>query len=176
MCPTFVSNKGLWYAAKEKIGGLVYAGKKAIKKEDLPESIIIVGDVLNPGDPFMYDGADREALKMLGKEGFDLNGDRVIGQDFRHNTEFIQSIRTMGFNTVDEYLKFVGFDEKEDDKRFKEKAERTKSHEVERKVNAIEVLAGGKDMANPGGESELIGGFGEERMRSAKEAKKLERV
>lgn len=174
--PEFVSDKGKWYAAKEKIGGLVYSGKKTYKKADLPESVVIVGDILNPGDPFMYDGADREALKMLQKEGYDFNGERIMGQDFRHNTEFIQSTRTLGFQSLDEYLKFIGYNEKEDDEKFKERAERTKSHEVSKKVNAINVLAGGRDMANPGGDSELIGGFGEEKLRSAKEVKKLERV
>lgn len=173
--PTFVSDKGMWYAAKEKVGGLVYAGTKSIKKEDLPKSIIIVGDVLNPGDPFMYDGADREALKMLQRDGSDFKGERIMGQDFRHNLDFLQSTRTMGFQNVDEFLNFIGYSETEDENKFKERAERTKSHTLDKSVNAINVLAGGKDMANPGGDSEIIGGFGEERMRPAKEAKKIER-
>ena len=173
---TFVSDRGLWHAAKEHIGGLVYQGKESINKEDLPKSIVISGEVLNPGDPFIYNGLDREALKMLNKEGYDLKGVQVIGNDFRHLPEFLQAVRTMGFNSVDEYLAHLGYDEKKDEAEFKSKAGRVSAHEVTKSVDAINILAGGRNQGDPSGESNIIGGFGEERVRPAKEAKKLQRI
>jgi len=164
--PTFISKKGVWYAAKEKVGGLIYKGKKSIPKSELPPSILIAGEVLNPGDPIIYDGVDREALKLLGREGYDMNGDMVIGTDFRHDVEFLQSVRNMGFQNADEYLKHLGYDEQKDEEDFKQKAERIKSHEVAQKVSEIKIIAGGKNMA---GEGDFIGGFGEEKLRPAKE-------
>lgn len=166
--PTFVSDKGIWYAAREKVGGLIYQGNKVIPKADLPASITIVGDFLKKGEPLIYDGADREALKMLQLEGYDLKGERVMGTDFRHEVEFLQGVRNMGFNSVDEYLKHIGYDEEADAKRFKETAMKTKSHEIAEKVKEIKVLAGGR---NEAGDGDIIGGFGEERIRPAEEVK-----
>ena len=172
MSPTFVSKKGVWYAAKEKVGGLIYKGKKVISKETLPKGVMISGDELRPGDPFIYDGVDREALKMLHEQGYDLQGERVLGVDFRHEPEFLQAVRNMGFQNVKEYLEHMGYNEEEDEKMFKERAERTKSHEVAGKVAALNTLAGGRNIGDPSGETNIIGGFGDERIRSAKEVAK----
>jgi len=166
--PSFISNKGVWYAAKENVGGLIYKGEKDIAKKDLPKTIIFAGEVLKTGMAFIYNGADREALKMLHMDGYDMKGERVMGHDFRKDTEFLQAIRSMNFNSVEEYLKHIGYDEAADEERFKETASKTMSHEVAEKVNEIKVLAGGRNTA---GEGDLIGGFGEERERPASELK-----
>ena len=170
--PTFVSNKGVWYAAKEKVGGLTYKGTQSILREDLPAGVFITGEVLNPGDPFMYDGIDREALRMLHEQGYDSHGERVLGTDFRHEPEFLQAVRNMGFGNVTEYLDHMGYNEKVDEQSFKERAERTKSHEVAERVKALNTLGGGRNTAEGGTDTDLIGGFGPERIRPAKEAKK----
>lgn len=162
--PTFVSNKGVWYPAKEKIG-LVYKGKKSIPKDKLSKSIVINGDVLRPGDPFIYDGADRAALQMLQEEGVE-----TLGKDFRRDPEFLQAVRNMGFNSVLEYLKHIGYDDEAEEKKFQEKAAQVEAHEIPARVEEIEVMGGGKDFA--GGGNDIIGGFGEERLRPAKELKK----
>ena len=97
---------------------------------------------------------------MIHKE---TNGDGVLGSDFRTDPEFIQSVRNRGFNTVDEYLKSIGYDETKDKKKFEEKVSKVQAHEVENRVNEIEVLAGGRDFT--GSQNDIIGGFGDEQIR-----------
>lgn len=157
MCPTFVSKKGVWLTAKEKIG-LVYKGSKVIPKGALPEGVTITGEFLHPNDPFMYDGPDRAALIAMHKE----NGGQSFGVDFRSDPEFLQAVRNRGFNNVDEYLKMIAFDEAAEDKKFEEKVSSIKSHEIPKRVEAIEILAGGKDFAGTG--NDIVGGFGEEKI------------
>lgn len=159
MCPTFISERGIFHPAKEKVS-LKYKGEKKIAKKDLPPGVTISGDFLNPGDDFLYDGPDRGALQMIHKE---TNGDGVLGSDFRTDPEFIQSVRNRGFNTVDEYLKSIGYDETKDKKKFEEKVSKVQAHEVENRVNEIEVLAGGRDFT--GSQNDIIGGFGDEQIR-----------
>lgn len=169
--PTFYSDRGIWHAAKERVGGLIYQGTKSIPKSKLPSTIKIAGDTLNPGDPLIYDGADREALKLLNKEGYNLKGEQVMGKDFRNDPDFLQAVRNMQFNNLDEYLKSIGYDDEEQDKQVSERAIKTKSHEVPKRVREITELAGGKNFAG-GADENLIGGFGQERPRKASEAKK----
>ena len=55
MCPTFVSKDGIWHPAKEKIGLVNRSGKTKT----------IDGKRIKPGDPYIYEGADRAALFVL---------------------------------------------------------------------------------------------------------------
>lgn len=158
--PTFVSDKGVFHPAKEKVS-LKYNGKKSIARDKLPKGVTISGDSLNPGDDFLYDGPDREALKVIFKENPDGS---TIGEDFRRDPDFIQMTRTRGFNTVDDYLKSIGYDEAKDTEKFQKKAASVKAHEVADRVSEIEVLGGGKDFTGSG--ADTIGGFGEERVRT----------
>lgn len=153
--PTFVSNKGKWYPAKEKIG-LTNLSDKIIKYK---------GNSIKPGEPFVYSGPDREALKMLEKEGREH-----LGKDFRHDKEFLKAVRTMEFADVDSYLKYCGYDEEQDQRDFNKRAEVTKAHDIPKKVNEIRVMGGGKDYA--GNKNDVIGGFGEEKQRTPAELKK----
>lgn len=157
--PTFISERGILHPAKEKVS-LKYGGDKKIPKKDLPQGVTISGEFLNPGDDFLYDGPDRAALQMIFKE---TNGDGFLGSDFKTDPEFLQSVRNRGFNTVDEYLKSIGYDEAKDKKKFEEKASKVQAHEVEGRVNEIEVLAGGRDFT--GSKNDIIGGFGDEQIR-----------
>lgn len=155
--PTFISKRGEFHPAKESVS-LVYKGKVRIPKKDLPKGVTIPesADSLEPGKSFLYDGPDREALKVIHKEGSETG---TIGTDFKNDPDFIQMTRTRGFNTVDDYLKSIGYDEEKDNKKFEEKAIKVQAHELEKQVDAIEVLAGGKDYAGTG--VDIIGGFGE---------------
>jgi hypothetical protein len=157
--PTFISERGVFHPAKEKVS-LKYKGDKKILKKDLPSGVTIAGDVLNPGDDFLYDGPDRAAMQVLFKEGGDAG---TLGFDFKNDPDFIQMTRTRGFNTVDEYLKSIGYNEEAEKKKFEEKVSKVKAHDIEKKVNEIEVLAGGRDFA--GGNNDIIGGFGDEQIR-----------
>lgn len=162
--PTFISERGVFHPAKEKVS-LKYGGSKPIAKKNLPVGVTISGEVLNPGDDFLYDGPDRAALEVIHKE---TNGDGILGFDFRNDPEFIQSVRNRGFNTVDEYLKSIGYDEAKDKEKFEKKAAKVKSHDVEARVNEIEILAGGRDFS--GSKNDIIGGFGEEQIRKPNKA------
>lgn len=152
--PSYVSHKGVWYPAKEKVA-LTNKSKKAFTYQ---------GKVINPGDPFIYEGPDREALRELFAEGQETRG-----QDFRRDPEFIQACRNRGFNTVDDYLAFINYDEAADDKKFKEKAAQVTSHEISERVKELNFMGGGKDTSGAG--KSFIGGFGEERLRPAEELK-----
>ena len=153
--PNFVSDKGKWVPAKEKIGLTNKSNKDITYK----------GKVIKPGDPFIYDGPCREALKMLNE-----THEAHLGSDFRHDPEFMQAVRNMGFQNVAEYLLAIGYDEEADTKKAKEKMATIKAHEIPERVNEISIMGGGKDMA--GGGLDTIGGFGTERLRSPKEVKK----
>jgi len=150
--PTYISHKGKWYAAKERIA-LKNKGKNSFEYK---------GETIEPGDDFIYKGADREALKELHNAG-----QEYFGRDFRTEPEFLQSIRTQGFQTVDAYLKHIGYDEEADDKKFKEKAEVVNRHELPQRVKEIKVMGGGSDTSD--GKQSHVGGFGEERLRNAEE-------
>ena len=99
----FVSVLGEWKPAKEVVSMVNNFGKTI-------KSPLIIGpdgkhEALK-GEVFIYKGPDREAVKMLKEEGVES-----LGQCFKNNPEFLQSIRNMGFNNIEEYFKQIGFDE-----------------------------------------------------------------
>jgi hypothetical protein len=157
--PTFVSNKGVWYPAKEKIG------LTNVSEED----IVYKGKRIKPGEPFVYAGPDREAVKRIKEE----NGEdgETLGTDFRTDPDFIQATRTMGFNTVEEYLKMMGYDEEADNKKFKEKASSVKAHEPPVPVDETYIPGGGRNTAGDKSQ-DLTGGFGDQRVRPADEVRR----
>jgi len=148
---TFISKNGKWFPAKEKIG-LTNLSTKVIKYK---------GEDIKPGEPFVYSGPDREALKML-----HVTGEESLGRDFRNDPEFRQACRNQGFENVEAYLKHLGYDEEKEEKEFKKKAATVKSHEIPSKVEEIKILAGGQDRS--GNKNDHIGGFGDEHLRPAK--------
>ena len=146
--PRFVSKDGVWHPQKERIALKNLSGKTKV----------IDGETVNNGEEYIYKGADRAALYELFKENV-----KTFGQDFRKNTEFLQGIRNQGFTGktgVDEYLEFIGYDEKKIEADFKKKASEITTHELPKKVKALETLGGGMDTA--GGAKPRYGGFGDQ--------------
>ena len=138
----FVSDAGVWHAGKERVG-LVNRSK---------ESIEVDGKIIQPGDPYIYEGPDRAALFALWEAK-----ENTFGEDFRRNPDFLQMIRTRGFKTVNEYLKFVGYDEKVAKERFDKEAAKVSKHELPEAVKRVEKMGGGIDTA--GGGLDKTGGF-----------------
>lgn len=139
----WVSKEGEWYPAKERIALKNLSGKVKI----------IDGKEIQPGEDYIYEGGDRAALFEL----FKANVEK-IGTNFRSNPEFLQAMRNQGFNSVDEYLKAIGYDEKKSEEDFNKKAKKVHKDEIPKRVEAIKVLGGGQDTA--GGDQDRYGGFG----------------
>ena len=154
--PNFVSNRGKWSPAKEEIG-LTNLSVNIIEYE---------GRKINPGQPFIYKGPCREALKMLHE-----SGEEFLGTDFMHDPEFRQAVRNQGFENIEEYLKHIGYDEKKDEEKFKERTATVKAHEIPKKVKEILVMGGGKDFSGEKA-NDVVGGFGDQKVRKPSEVKK----
>lgn len=140
---TFISKDGVWYPAKEKVGLINRSGKTKI----------VEGKKVEPGEPYIYEGADRAALYKLYQQKVE-----TLGINFKMDPEFIGRVRNLGF-TMDEYLRMVGYDEALVEENFKKNAEVVTKHEIGAKVKTIDTLGGGTDFS---GQTEgRLGGFGE---------------
>lgn len=139
--PRWISDEGEWHPEKEKVALVDHKGNK---KEGR-----------SPGDPYIYEGPDRAALFELYKEGVEK-----FGQNFRQNTDFLSSIRTLGFQSIDEYLKAMGYDSATSKKEFESKIAKVTKHELPKKVEAVKVLGGGADLS--GSKNNKYGGFGDQ--------------
>jgi hypothetical protein len=164
MCPNYVSDGGKWHPAKESVSMVNTFGKK------ITSEFITASDgshTVNPGENFLYNGPDREAIKALKAEDVDY-----FGRDFRTHPEFLQACRNMGFNDHKDYLKSIGYDEEKIRKEFESKASVINRHENPKRHEEVVMLAGGKEMTSgSSGANDLVGGFGTERPRKAEEAK-----
>lgn len=140
---------GVWYPSKEKVA-LKNHSDKSIKNPSTDEKL--KDEEVKPGEDFIYSGPDRAAL-------YELWAAKVsnFGTDFRQDPEFLQAVRNMGYTTYKKYLKDIGFDEKKMEQEFSERAEKVTVHELPKKVNAINMLAGGRDTA--GGGNDVRGDF-----------------
>lgn len=128
--PKWLSKGGTWFPRKERV---------ALKKPD--------------GTPYIYEGADRAAL-------FELWDQKVenLGMDFRYDPELLNRVRQLGFKDMEEYLKYIGYDEKKVEEHFKKHASIINKHELPEKIKAIETMGGGTDTSGQGGD--IPGGFG----------------
>jgi hypothetical protein len=127
------------------------------------------GKPIQPGEDFIYDGPDREAMRIIKEEG---GPDATfIGEDFRNNPEFLQSIRSQGFNDVDDYLKKIGFNEKKSVEAGNKLIEKQASHEPPPLHEESLNMGGGQDRSG-NKNNDAIGGFGDERVRPASEVRK----
>lgn len=153
----FVSDKGIWHPAKERVA-LVNRGTKPI--ENMTKKGM---ETVQPGEDFIYEGPNRMAVKMIHE-----NGGEYLGHDFRNDPDFRQSIRNQGFETIEDYLKNLGYDEVADKKKFEERAAVLKKSEIAKKAEEIRIMGGGKDYSG-NKDNDVIGGFGDERLRSPKE-------
>ena len=147
--PTYISKGGKWYPAKEKVGLKNYSDK-TIKNPSTDEKL--KDEEIKPGEDYIYSGPDRAALYELWQAKVEN-----FGEDFRTNPEFLQAVRNMGYTSYKKYLKDIGFDERRMEEDFVKKAEEISSHELPKKVKALNTLAGGRDFS--GGGQDIRGDF-----------------
>ena len=150
--PSWVSKEGVFFPAKEH----------AV----LPH--------LSGTDKEIYDGPDRAAeLELAQSFGVDKDGkpkEVTFGSHFRKDPDFINRVRQMGYKDIEEYLKDIGYDKEKAEKDFKEKAAEIVKHKEPERNPEPSMVGGGVDTSGKGGD--LIGGFGGERERPAKELDK----
>ena len=169
--PSWVTDeRGLWHPAKERVALKNLSGKTIIQKKKDREGKEYTEEI-KPGDDYIYEGPDRASLfdwwEQNGKPNDEtmkkLDGNVTLGEDFRNNNEFLESYakarQAFGFQNVDEYLKYLGYDTEKVKKDFEKKASVVTKHELPRRVQEIKKLGGGDDRAT--GTHVRYGGFGD---------------
>jgi hypothetical protein len=157
---SWISKDGVLYPAKERVSLKNISGK--VLTNPSAEGSKYFGEQVQPGDDFIYEGPDRAAMFLLFKEKVD-----TLGQDFRHNPDMIGLARQFGFKDVNAYAKSVGYDKAKVEEEFLKKASVVAKHDLPAKAKEILIMGGGQDSS--GGGADIIGGFGEERVRPASE-------
>jgi hypothetical protein len=150
--PNYVSDGGVWHPAKEH----------AV----LPH--------LSGTDKEIYDGPDRAAMEALAEAyGIDELGypkQTTFGMPFKDDPDLINRARQLGYKSVMDYAVAMGYDPIKAKEDFNEKASVIVKHkDPTRKPEPL--IHGGGISTAPNNET-LIGGFGDERPRSAKELSK----
>jgi len=146
---TLVSKLCEWYPAKEKVSLKNKSGK----------TITVGGKKIGPGEDFIYEGPDRGALMLLEKVGtVNAECNKVLGENFMKNTEFLQSVRNMGFNDTESYLAFIGYDKEKEEENFKKKASVVTNHDLPKRAEEAKIIGGGQDTS--GGGLDRYGGMG----------------
>lgn len=140
--PNWISKGGKWFPQKEKVALKNYSEKVIKNPSTEPE---LKDQEIKPGEDYIYSGPDRAALYELWKDKVSY-----LGEDFRINPEFLQAVRNMGYTSYKKYLKDIGFDEEKMEDDFKEKSTEVNLHELPKKVEALDILAGGKDTSGGG--------------------------
>lgn len=138
MCPKYVSDGGVFSPAKEKVALVNYG--KPFKNEK-------TGEMVNTGDPYIYEGPDRAALLELWRNDPKSS---TMGRSFKTDPTFIQMVKQLGHKDVEEYLNIVGYDEKEEKKKFEEEASVVNRHEMSKKVKFAQNFTGGTEGAGAG--------------------------
>lgn len=165
--PKYISRAGVLHPAKEKVA----------LKNKTNRPFEYKGETIQPGDPFIYEGPDRESINELARaSGLEADPNKDIediqvtfGDDFRKDPEFLQATRTMGFTTPAAYLKSIGYDAKKEEERFQRNASIINKHELPQTHRENLIIGGGKDKS--GGNQDVIGGFGDQRERKPVELK-----
>lgn len=129
--PNYVSVEGVWKPGKEYV-----VDPNAEKGKEI------------------YDGLDRQAQLEIQKNGGQM------GQHFRLNTEFVMRVKQLGFSSIDEYLKFVGYDEDAAKKKADHLMGIVHDHKPEPRKPATKFEGGGKDMTG-NKKNDRFGDFGE---------------
>lgn len=168
---TWISDEnGKWHPAKES-AALKNITDKPIVVEMKDDSGKVFKRTIQPGADYIYEGSDRAAMfqwweengRPNAEEMKALDGNVTFGEDFRKNSEFIQQFakdrQALGFNSMKEYLDYLGFDQEKSHKRFLDKASVTAIHDLPSRSPEIKKLGGGDDKANPG-KNQKYGGFG----------------
>jgi hypothetical protein len=136
--PKYVSDRGVWHPMKEKVSLTNHSDKPI-------EYPIGSGTMIQPGEPFIYEGPDRQAMFELFKAK-----QETFGTDFRRDPDLLARVRGLGYDNIKQYLKEVGFNEAETDKDVEAKASKVNMHELPARVANIEVMSGGSDTSGTG--------------------------
>lgn len=168
---TWISDEnGKWHPAKES-AALKNITDKPIVVEMKDDTGKVFKRTVQSGADYIYEGSDRAAMFQWWEENGRpdaeemkaLDGNVTFGDDFRSNSEFMEQyakFRNMfGFKDVEEYLKYLGYNQEKSHKRFLEKASITAIHDLPNRSLEIKKLGGGDDKANPG-KNQKYGGFG----------------
>jgi hypothetical protein len=150
--PTYNSKDGVWTPAQEKVALTNFS----------KETKVINGKEIVPGEPYIYEGPDRAAEFELFQAG-----EKQLGQAFWEDPDMIDRARQLGYKDVMAYAKARGWKKEESDKQFNEKAKIVLKHEPPKKSKEKKIIGGGVDATGSG--KDIIGGFGDERVRPADE-------
>lgn len=169
--PTWVSDeKGIWHPAKERVA-LKNISDKPIKIKQTDDDGKFFTKTIQPGEDYIYEGPDRAALFQWWEENGKpdasamkaMDGNVTMGEDFRINSEFLEQYakarQMFGFNKVDEYLVYLGYDEKKRHEDFVKKASTVTKHEAPQRIAEAKKLGGGQDYAT--GKLNRYGAFGD---------------
>lgn len=170
MSPSWITDEnGVWHPAKEKVN-LINRSGKDIVIEIYDDAGKKFKKTIKPDEPYVYEGPDRAALFQWWEENGKpdeermklLAGNVTFGEDFRGNMEFLEFFgkmrNSLGIGTMDEFLKYLGYDKEKYQKRFQEKASIVSKHEVSQRVESIKTLGGGAVPHDP--KQNRYGGFG----------------
>ena len=139
--PRFVSKEGIWIPKKEKV---------ALEKKN-PET----GEV----EPYIYEGPDRAALKML--KDMNAEEDGYIGTHFTLNPDMYELARQRGYDNVEEMMEKLGYNAKRAKEIAQKKLEEYTKHEAPERKPAAKFRGGGVNTASDSNIEDRYGGFGE---------------
>ena len=142
--PSYISNGGEWSPAKERVA--LKNVTNAVKE--------LNGQTIQPGDDFIYEGPDRAALFEL----FQTKQEK-FGIHFENDPELIGRVRQLGYKSVKEYAKAMGYDKAKAQEDFEKNASVVARHDLPRRIEEIKKLGGGNDTA--GNNQDSYGGFGD---------------
>lgn len=131
--PQWISKDGEWFPKNEKV---------ALVRPD--------------GEPFVYEGPDREALKYLR----DNNVDK-LGTHFMEDSDTIAFVRQKYGLEIKEYAKSKGWSPEKTEAKFKEESSKVNFHTNPKPNQPIKPKSGGENMAQTKTVESLSGGFGE---------------
>lgn len=169
---TYISDeRGIWHPAKERVG-LKNLSNKSIEIEQTSIDGKKFKQLIPPGGDYVYEGPDRAAMfqwweengKPSAEKMKEMEGNVTFGSDFRTNSEFMEQYskfrQMFGFEDVEAYLKYLGYDSVKTHAKFMQNASITTTHDAPYRIQEIQKLGGGTDHANPG-KNLRYGGFGE---------------
>lgn len=171
--PTWISDeKAVLHPAKERV-----ALKNLTDKPMIKEMVDIDGKkfkvTVPPQGDYIYEGPDRAALfqwweengKPSAEQMTEMEGGVTFGSDFKNNEAFLEQYakakNTHGFNKIEEYLTYLGYDSKKLKDRFDANASRINVHDLPDRIQEIKKLGGGVNTARGSREENRYGGFGE---------------
>lgn len=155
--PTWISDpKGLLHPAIERATLRNNSDQDLIVEQKDMDGKIFKQRV-PPAGEYTYEGPDRAALfqwweengKPTAEQMKEMEGKVTFGEDFRNNTEFLKQFgnarQAQGFNTVEEYLKFLGYDEVKSMEKFKKRSTPVNVHDMPARIKEIKRLGGGRN-------------------------------